>query len=146
MNKMKRKIKAVMALCLVLSIGLIVGCDKTGKGYEGNCPQYGCRLTTKEANFESKVLDDSGNGCLTDCNADIYVKNIENQPGRVYIKADCYTVNQRATYSSETYWMQPQEEHTFKIKVDTGMTENWKCENFEIHSEQISDCEIYQIN
>lgn len=137
--------KKIIVFCLILSILVISGCDGgiTGDVPAIDCPQYGCRLTTKEASLESKVLDNSGNGCLTDCNADIYVKNLENQPVRAVVKADCNTVNKRAIYSSETYWLQPKGDHKFNIKVDAGLTENWKCENFVIHSEKISDCQTY---
>ena len=143
-EKMKKQ-KIHLIISLILSIFVVSACGTGNVVYDPNCPQYGCKLTTTEAKFESKVKDDSGSGCLTDCNADVWVKNIENQPAFAQIIADCHTVSKSTQYSSEMYWMQPQEEHTFQIKVDAGSLEDWKCENFKIKSGQITGCEAYQI-
>ncbi len=133
------KIKYIIITLILI---VTIGCVTSPTGEVTSCPGVECRLTMVDATFDSKVTDDNGKGCLTDCNADVYVKNLEQQPTKVKVMADCYTVNKRNRYSSETYWMQPGEEHTFKIKVDAGMTEDWKCENFGIFSEKIYGCEL----
>lgn len=143
-----KKIKLVYGAISLLMLMLIAGCNDGGIGAATGvtCPKYDCRLTTTEARFEPEVIDDAGMGCVTDCHADVKVKNIESQPVKARVVARCRTVNKDAQYSSETYWMQPQEEHTFKIKVDAGLTENWRCDDFKVHSEQITACETYEVS
>ncbi len=121
---------------LVLSAILLSGCGNI----TGNVPLNQCELVTQQAQFESKIKDDKGIGCITDCQANVWVKNIENQPNRISVTADCTTVNGIKQISSGDYWIQPQGEHTFNIKVPVGIAENWKCENFQIHSDKIYGC------
>jgi len=138
--------KYLVLLGLFIMSLVLISCGITGNvPASQNCPQYSCKLTTTEAKFETKVKDDSGSGCLTDCSADVWVKNLENQPAFAELIADCHTVNNNQQYSSGVTWMQPQGENTFQIKVDAGSLEDWKCENFRIKSGQIAGCEIYTI-
>lgn len=131
---------------LIFSLLVMSACTKGAEGFATatNCQQYGCRLTLGEAKFDSKVEDDNG-GCVFDCSADVYVKNLENQPALAKVTATCRTLNKVGEYSSEEFWLQPQGSHTFKINVDAGIDEDWKCENFAIHSSQIAGCEMYKI-
>lgn len=143
-----KKIKLVYGILLIAIIA-ISGCE-VKSGPTGNvpttCPTYKCVLTSDVASFESKILDDKGNGCLTDCVADIRVKNLENQPTGVSVSANCNTINKQGTYTSKTFWMQPNSEHDFRIKVDAGLTENWRCENFVVNSDKISACQLQAIS
>ena len=133
----------ILLVMLVLSL-VITGCINTPTGGV-TCPQIGCRLTATNANFQSEVKDADGNGCLTDCAADIWVKNVENQPTRVKVTADCWTTKEKYKTESETFWLQPGQEHTFHINLKVGLTENWKCDNFAISSDKINSCEAYII-
>lgn len=136
--------KKIIFCFLVLLLALVSACS--GNNSTGNvvCLQYGCRMTMSDAKTEGKVTDDGGISSLTDCCADVHLKNLEAQPALVSVTADCSTLNKKGTYSSDSYWMQPQSEHDFEIKVDAGWTENWKCENFQAHSSKVQTCELYQ--
>src|SRR3989344_4287468 len=102
-----KKQNIYLILSLILSIFVINACGTGNVVYDKNCPQYGCKLTLGEAKFDSKVTDDNG-GCVFDCSADVYVKNIENQPTLVKVTATCKTLNKEGVYSSEEFWLQPQ--------------------------------------
>ena len=129
--------KIYFTFALLILVVIIAGCVNNPTGGVV-CPQIGCRLATTDANFQSEVRDNEGNGCLTDCAADIWVKNVENQPTRVKVSADCWTTEQKYKAESETFWLQPSQEHNFNINLKVGLTENWKCDNFAIHSDKIS--------
>lgn len=137
------KNKNLLIGLLSLAVVLIASCSNTGGtgAATATCPVYDCVLTTTQASFQTEVIDEHGIGCATDCQADVRVKNLENQPTRVAVSAECQTVNKKGIYTSETYWMQPNSEYDFKIKVDAGFTENWKCENFVVNSDKISSCQ-----
>ena len=129
---------------LVLSMFIISACGTGNVVANPNCPQYGCQMVMSDAKTEFKVTDDNGISSLTDCCADVHVKNLEDQPALVSVTADCSTLSKTSTYSSDSYWMQPQSEHDFEIKVDAGWTENWKCQNFQVHSSKVQTCGLYQ--
>src|SRR3989344_8196463 len=136
--------KIIFLVGLALMMLFVSGCSQGAGGYATASP-CGCKLTLGEAKFESKIKDDHG-GCIADCSADIHVKNIENQPTLAYVTATCKTVNKEGVYQSEKYWMQPNSDHNFEIKVDAGIGEDWKCSNFAVYSSQIAGCEAYSIN
>ena len=68
-----KKNKLLMVL-VILSI-FVSGCGNAITG-GATCPSYECKLTTTSAKTESKILDDKGSGCLTDCSANIKIKNV----------------------------------------------------------------------
>lgn len=141
----------IIALCSLTLILLVVAGCGDGTGFATappNCPKYDCKLTTKQATqFESKIKDDKG-GCfagLADCSASVSVKNNENQPVLVHLTATCRTVDKQIPTESKKYWMQPGEEHDFDISSGAGIGDDWRCENFLIHSSQIAGCEVYEV-
>lgn len=141
----------IIALCgLTLVLLVVSGCGG-GTGFATappNCPKYDCKLTTKQATqFESKIKDDKG-GCfagLADCSASVSIKNKESQPVLVYVTATCRTIDKQITAESKKYWMQPGEEYDFDIPTGAGIGNDWRCENFLIHSSQIAGCEVYEV-
>ncbi len=131
------KTKVTLLIGFLVALVVLTGCTESPTG--GAVKDY--QLTTITASTEMKVIDDSGKGCLTDCEADVKVKNLEKQPVLVKVTAECYTVKERKTYSSEEYWMQPESDHTFKIKPKVGLIEDWKCENFRKTASKIYGCQ-----
>ncbi len=129
--------KIIFGVGILVCVGILLNGCVTGKAtYDPNCK---CQLTTKTAQFDYKIIDDSGGG-IFDKDLEVWVKNKETQPSRVVVEADCKTVEETKHVSSGAFWVQPDREHTFKIKVPVGWTEDWKCSNIAISSDTIYDC------
>jgi hypothetical protein len=134
----------ILAIFLLLIL-IAAGCGNGGTGnFIGGCPQYSCAFQQRAIAYELGSQNAEGKGILGST-VSIPLTNRAEIGALFQVTIDCKTLNKAETLKTDQMYIRPGETYTFKVKLGTGLAENWQCSNYQVTYDGGTECVLNKI-